>query len=168
MLIAGRDGIQKSNELEEELLLGLEHHKFDSFTLLRCPRLEILSELLDGLDARLRELAVMGGHQLCIALELKHIALVLTDIRMAQGDQEAESIAQGPEGRGNRVLAGITEHKSATEALLAGGHGTIFERLTMEGHLHIRGELSREIDVVFISNNFLHFFGVLLLAGRHF
>ena len=62
MLIAGRDGIQKSNELEEELLLGLEHHKFDSFTLLRCPRLEFLSELVDGLDARLRELLVMAGH----------------------------------------------------------------------------------------------------------
>ena len=62
MSVAGRDGIQKSNEVEEELLLGLEHHKFDSFTLLRCPRLEFLSELVDGLEARLRELAVMGGH----------------------------------------------------------------------------------------------------------
>jgi hypothetical protein len=68
MLIAGRDGIQICDELEEELLLGLEHHKVDGFALLRCPRLEILSELLDGLDARLRELAVMGGHQLCIPL----------------------------------------------------------------------------------------------------
>ena len=85
MLIAGRDGIQIFDELEEELLLGLEHHKVDGFALLRCPRLEILSELLDGLDARLRELAVMGGHQLCIALELNHIAL-LSDVRMAQGD----------------------------------------------------------------------------------
>jgi len=62
MSIGSRDGIQKSNEVEEELLLGLEHHKSDGFTLLRCPRLEILSELLDSLDARLRELAVMGSH----------------------------------------------------------------------------------------------------------
>ena len=51
---------------------------------------------------------------------------MLTEFRTAQGDQEAEPIAQGPEGRGNRVLAGITEHKSATEALFVGGHGTIF------------------------------------------
>ena len=76
MLIGGRDGIQIFNELEEELLLGLEHHKVDGFALLRCPRLEIHSETLDGLDAHLRELAVMGGHQLCIALELKHIAFI--------------------------------------------------------------------------------------------
>ena len=69
MLIAGRDGIQIFDELEEELLLGLEHHKVDGFALLRCPRLEVLSELLYGLDARLRELAVMCEHQLCSALE---------------------------------------------------------------------------------------------------
>ena len=109
MLIAGRDGIKIFDELEEELLLGLEHHKVDGFALLRCPRIEIFSKLIYCLDARLRELAVMGGHQLCIALESKHIALLLSDFRMGQGDQEAESIAQGPEGRGNRVLAGITK-----------------------------------------------------------
>jgi hypothetical protein len=76
MLIAGRDGIQNFDELEEELLLGLEHHIIDYIALLQIPRLEFLTELLNGLEARLRELAVMGGHQLCIALELKHIALI--------------------------------------------------------------------------------------------
>ena len=59
--VGGCDGIRERNEVDKELLLGLEHHTLYGFAFRRCPRLEFLHKLVDGLDACLIELAVMKG-----------------------------------------------------------------------------------------------------------
>ena len=59
---------------------------------------------------------------------MDHLAIFI-NLRIAQGNQEPKSISQRIERRGIEVLARIAHAESATSALLAGGHGTVFVKI---------------------------------------
>jgi hypothetical protein len=85
--IAVSDQLNGLDEVEEELLLGQEHHVVDHIDLLVRFGLESVFELIDGLEARVRELAIeAGGPGSLLVGEYEEIA-ILMEGRKVEGDQ---------------------------------------------------------------------------------